>query len=271
MPELRIGAFLSGSPRLDRFLIGVHGIGLAAIGLTLLWDGLQLTTEVLLLSLVATAAAPFVVSLGENVFLSPTFAFVMASAMSAGPVEAALTAATAGLSLGVARRKRMPFYKAAFNLTAMALSALIAGHLYRAIGGDPTHLADDTSLRAFLAALCGFYFVNTFLVASAASREHGLPVSSLWVRKFHWAGVSYLAGGSVGLLTLLFLHKVGPFGFLLTFPFCALVYQSWMISAEARLRPARRRGGQHVESEVPLRASWGAGGGGGGSRTRVRK
>lgn len=244
MAPRAITMLLSGSPRLDRFLIGIQGIGLAAIGLTLLWDGLQLTTDVLLLTLYAAAAAPFMVSLGENVFLSPTFAFVMASAMAAGPVEAALTAAAAGLSLGVARRKRMPLYKAAFNLTAMALSALIAGLLYRAIGGDPAHLASDASLRAFLGALCGFYFVNTFLVAGAAGLEQGLPVASLWVRKFHWAGLSYLAGGSVGLLTLLFLQTVGPYGFLLIFPFCALIYQSWMVSAEAQRRSAALMGRQ---------------------------
>lgn len=233
MAPRAITMLLSGSPRLDRFLIGIQGIGLAAIGLTLLWDGLQLTTDVLLLTLYAAAAAPFMVSLGENVFLSPTFAFVMASAMAAGPVEAALTAAAAGLSLGVARRKRMPLYKAAFNLTAMALSALIAGLLYRAIGGDPAHLASDASLRAFLGALCGYYLVNTFLVAIAAGLEQDLPIGRLWVQKFHWAALSYLAGGSAGLLILLFMHRWGPYGFVLVFPFLAIIYQSWAVSAAA--------------------------------------
>jgi hypothetical protein len=224
---------LSGNWRLDRFLVAVHLVGAAVLVVALLGDGISLTAEALQLGLYAAAAAPFLVNLGRNVFLSPTFPFLIASAMLAGPGEAVLTAIAASVSLAVARRKRMPTYKIMFNLAANMISAMVTAILYRALGGDPAHLGSQASVQAFLGAVCGYYLVNTFLVAIAAGLEQDLPIGRLWVQKFHWAALSYLAGGSAGLLILLFMHRWGPYGFVLVFPFLAIIYQSWAVSAAA--------------------------------------
>lgn len=144
-----------------------------------------------------------------------------------------VTALAASLSLGLARRNRMAFHKTAFNVAGYILSGLTAAFLYRILGGSSTDFTSEPSLRAFLGATCGFYLVNTFLVTTAVGLENRLPALDLWLEKFHWTAYSFMAGGSLALLMLLFLQKAGLYSFLILFPFCALIYHSWKVYAAA--------------------------------------
>lgn len=230
---MNVRKLLSGNRRLDRYLVAVYAVGAAAVATGLWVGGVRVTTDLALLTLYGAAAAPFLVSLGTNAFLSTAFPFVLASAILLGPGGAVLTAAASSLSLGLARRNRLAPYKVAFNLSSYVLGGVTSALLFRGLGGDPGALAAESSLRAFLGATCGFYLVNTFLVSGAVALENGVPVMGIWIEKFQWTAYSFLAGGSFALLAILFLQTAGIYSFLIIFPFCALIYHSWKVYAVA--------------------------------------
>jgi len=218
---------LSGNPRLDHYLLAIYVAGLAATLAGLLAGGVRVTTDLILFTVYAVAAAPYIVNLGSNAFLSTAFPFILASAISQGPGAAVVTAIAGGLSLGIARKKPMVAFKIAFNVCNYILGGVTAALVYRALGGTPRTLDSETSLRAFLGATLGYYLINTLMVTAAVAMEKGLPLMSLWVEKFHWTAYSFLAGGSFALLVILFLQKAGIYSFIIVFPFCALIYHSW--------------------------------------------
>ena len=218
---------LSGNPRLDHYLLAIYVAGLAAAVVGLLAGGVRITTDLILFTVYAVAAAPYIVNLGSNAFLSTTFPFILASAISQGPGAAVVTAIAGGLSLGFARKKPMVAFKIAFNVCNYVLGGVTAALVYRGLGGIPRSVESETSLRAFLGATLGYYLINTLMVTAAVAMEKGLPLMSLWVEKFHWTAYSFLAGGSFALLVILFLQKAGIYSFIIVFPFCALIYHSW--------------------------------------------
>ncbi len=226
---MRFKALFSGKPGLDRFLAAVYLLGLAAGAMGIFAGGFHLSIQLLLFSIYGAAAAPFLVDLGGNCKLSTAFAFILASAVYLGPGAAVITAlATTTSYLG---RQEMLLHKRLFNVCNHLLSGYIAARLFRAAGGSPATITDEVSLRAMLAAICGFYLVNTGLVGIASALELGHPIVQTWMEKYRWTVASFLAGGTLAVVLVLLIDRIGVFTFFLSLPFCLVLFHCWTLQA----------------------------------------
>jgi len=226
---MKFKALFSGNPRLDRFLAAVYLMGLSAGALAFLAGEFHLTIQLILFSLYGAAAAPFLVDLGANCKLSTAFAFILASAILLGAAAAVVTALATTVSyLG---REEMLFHKRVFNVCNHVLSGFVAARLFRAAHGTPADITDEVSLRAMLAAICGFYLVNTGLVGIASALELNGPIIQTWMEKYRWTVASFLAGGTLAVLLVLLIDRVGVFTFFLSLPFCVVLFHCWTLQA----------------------------------------
>ncbi len=244
---MRFKALFSGKPGLDRFLAVVYFLGLTAGALGILAGGFHLSIQLLLFSIYGAAAAPFLVDLGGNCKLSTAFAFILASAVYLGPGAAVITAlATTASYLG---RLEMPPHKRLFNVCNHVLGGFIAAQLFAGLGGSASAITSEATLRAILAAICGFYLVNTGLVGIASALEHDRPILRTWLEKYQWTAASFLAGGTLAVLLVLLIDRIGVFTFFLSLPFCLVLFHSWTL--HAALMKAGRPAGKSQTSSGP--------------------
>ncbi|HEU5179223.1 MAG TPA: hypothetical protein VFW45_00400 [Candidatus Polarisedimenticolia bacterium] len=255
---MRFKALFSGKPGLDRFLAAVYLLGLTAGAMGILAGGFHLSIQLLLFSIYGAAAAPFLVDLGGNCKLSTAFAFILASAVYLGPGAAVITAlATTTSYLG---REEMLFHKRLFNVSNHLLSGFIAARLFLAAGGSSATITDEVSLRAMLAAICGFYLVNTGLVGIASALELDRPIVQTWMEKYRWTVASFLAGGTLAVILVLLIDRIGVFTFFLSLPFCLVLFHCWTLQAGFMRsgRPARGESApsvSHMSKTFPAASS----------------
>ena len=226
---MNLSACFSGKPRVDRFLAAVYLLGLTAVGVGILAGGFHLSIQLLLFSLYGAAASPFLVDLGGNCKLSTAFAFILASAILLGSAAAVVTAFAT--TVGYLGRQEMPPYKRLFNVSNHVLSGFVAARLFVGLGGSPAAITSEASLQAMLAAICGFYLVNTGLVGIASALELKRSIVDTWLEKYQWAAASFLAGGTLAVLLVLLIDRVGVFTFFLSLPFCLVIFHSWTLHA----------------------------------------
>jgi len=135
----------------------------------------------------------------SEVRISVPDVFIFSSILLFGPAIGALTAAMEGLMGSLrARTKSRRLQFAAFNMTAMSLSAYVAGKVhewtYPQTAGAMTDVSRFQEVAFSLLVLAVWYFVlNTGLLALLISLEKRKSVIEVWVECFSWIGVGYLA------------------------------------------------------------------------------
>jgi len=213
--------------------IAVTAVTAAVISVAVLPEpGAALTTELLALAIIGAIVAPHAVHLGMRVEMSISHPFILASMILFGSREAVLVSVICIGSLCVFRNPRMTLYRALFNISSFVITTWLTAETYQAFGGRPGSVDIGTSILALMLATLVFYLANTYSISGVVALANRLNVFRVWEENFLWSAPSFLAGGSLALGMAYFLDRFGIGSFLLSLPFCLLIYYSYKLYLE---------------------------------------
>jgi signal transduction histidine kinase/ActR/RegA family two-component response regulator len=215
------------------FYIALH-LGAAAVILLHMFPGapLRVGTELMALAIIGAMVAPHAVHLGMRVEMSISHPFILATLILLGEREAVLVAMVCITSLCVMRTPRMAPYRALFNVASFVVTTWLTGETYQAFGGRPGTVSGGDTIVALMLATLVFYLANTYGISGVVAAANRLNVLHVWQDSFLWSAPSFLAGGSLALGMAYFLDRFGIASFLLSLPFCLLIYYSYKLYLE---------------------------------------
>jgi diguanylate cyclase (GGDEF)-like protein/putative nucleotidyltransferase with HDIG domain len=148
----------------------------------------------------------------QGATLSSSFAFEFAALLLIGPhATMVIAAASAWLQCTVGTRDRNPLHRTVFSMAAVTVTSLVAGLVYRQLGGTPAALAPAlVGLEKPIAAAGTTYFlVNTLLVTTAVGLETRQPLRKIWNDHIVWSALGYFVGGGVAALGVFLVTGTG--------------------------------------------------------------
>jgi signal transduction histidine kinase/CheY-like chemotaxis protein len=217
--------------------VGIYILGTVAVAAAILlrvFPGhrLVLDTTSIALALIGALVAPHAVHLGLRVEMSISHPFILATLILIGEPEAVLVSMICIGSLCAFRTPRMRLYRASFNVASFVVTTWLTGETYQAFGGRPGIVEGGDAIVALMVATLVFYLANTYSVSGVVALANRLPVLRVWQDNFLWSAPSFLAGGSLALGMSYFLDRYGIGSFLLSLPFCVLIYYSYKLYLE---------------------------------------
>lgn len=183
-----------------------------------------ISTEFLLITVLACIAAPHTLDLGHQSRVATLHPFLIAAIVLFGIREAMLVAAVSMIYYWIVSRPRMAPARGMLNLSNHVLSVWIAGHVYYAAGGRTGDVASPASLGALLYALLAFFFVNTGLNSATVGLDQRINPFRVWYEKYSWTLNGHLVGGSAVILVGMLWERFGGQGLFLILPVCLLLY-----------------------------------------------
>jgi signal transduction histidine kinase len=193
---------------------------------------LVLTSSTLALAVLGALVAPHAVHLGLRVEMSISHPFILATLLLIGEPEAVLVSIVCIGSLCLFRLPRMAWYRTVFNIASFVITTFLTGETYQAFGGRPGIVRGGDGIIALMLATLVFYLANTYSISGVVALANRLNVLKVWQDNFLWSAPSFLAGGSLALGMAYFLDRFGIGSFLLSLPFCVLIYYSYKLYLE---------------------------------------
>ncbi len=186
---------------------GLTVIGVSAVKVAEKMIGLQffMLAALTLLSGSATVRLP---SVPATISISETFVFT--SVLLFGPAAGATIVALDGLIISVwLAKRRMVFYRVAFNMAAPAISIWFAAGIYYSFPGieplafvQPGDHVEAVHLMPLLCFTLSHFLLNSWLIAYAVSFETRRSAFDIWRSDFLWLSLNYFGGASVSALLL---------------------------------------------------------------------
>jgi diguanylate cyclase (GGDEF)-like protein/putative nucleotidyltransferase with HDIG domain len=198
-----------------------------------------------LLTLISGSATVKLPSVPATISISETFVFtsVLLFGAAAGTLTVALDALVISLWLA---RKGHPFYRLAFNVSALPASLWVAAHIfYRIWNHDPLSLptSDVLQIKELLRPLIVFtvtyYLLNSWLIAFAISFEKKLSPGRVWRENFAWLSLNYFGGASIAALIVTFTRNIDFAYLAFVLPFLVILYFTFSMSM-GRVEDANR-------------------------------
>ena len=193
---------------------------------------LVVTSSTLALAILGALVAPHAVHLGLRVEMSISHPFILATLLLIGEPEAVLVSIICIGSLCLFRTPRMAWYRTLFNIASFVVTTFLTGETYQAFGGRPGVIAGGDGIVAMMLATLVFYLANTYSISGVVALDNRLNLLKVWQDNFLWSAPSFLAGGSLALGMAYFLDRFGIGSFLLSLPFCVLIYYSYKLYLE---------------------------------------
>jgi len=213
--------------------IGATMAAAAAISLHVFLGGaIAWSTTLAALAAIGAVVAPHAVHLGMRVEMSISHPFILATLILFGEREAVLVSVVCIGSLCLFRTPRMALYRAAFNISSFVITTWLTAETYMGFGGIPGRLRDGEAIVPLMLATLVFYLANTYGISGVVSLSNRMNLFAVWQESFLWSAPSFLAGGSVALGMAYFLDRFGIGSFLLSLPFCVLIYYSYKLYLE---------------------------------------
>ena len=116
-----------------------------------------------------------------------------------------------GCSARVGNREKNPLHRTAFSMAALTVTSLVAGLVYREMGGTLASMAPGlVGLEKPIAAAATTYFlINTLLVTTAVGLETRQPLRKIWNEHIVWSALGYFVGGGVAALGVFLVPGAG--------------------------------------------------------------
>ncbi len=192
-----------------------------------------------ILVLLAAVTQRMPVVLFRSSAISVSFAAVIASYVLYGTgIGVFVALVQAAVNAFTPRRK--PVVKVAFNTGSFALSAFVAGEIFRLLGPERGDLA--ATLLSVGASALGYFLINTGLTAVVIAISEGKGVLAVWRTNYAWMPVNFLATAAQGAALALASQALGVFGVLVfTLPLGVAWYSFRLYmskSSEVRARNA---------------------------------
>ena len=215
-------------------VVGVCAIGQSVYALyrdTISWNWFVLA----ILTLISGSATVKLPSVPATISISETFVFT--SVLLFGPAAGTLTVAVDALviSLWLARRGH-PFYRLAFNISALPASLWVGAHLFYGLWDLQPLTRIDTPVKigALLLPLVIFtityYLLNSWLIAFAISFEKRLSPVRVWKDNFAWISLNYFGGASVAALLVTYTRNIDYTYIAFVLPLLAVLYLTFSTS-----------------------------------------
>jgi len=214
------------------YLLLTYGAALAILAHVFVPGAVTLNTELLTLALIGAIMAPHTVHLGMRVEMSIAHPFILGTMILLGEGEALLIAVICFASVCFLRAPRMEVYRALFNIGSIVITTFATCEVYAALGGGGPGLVAKNPLFALMVATLTFYLVNTFSISGVVALANHLNVFRVWHEHFLWSAPAFFAGGSLALGMSYFLDRFGIYSFVLSLPFCVLIYYSYKLYLE---------------------------------------
>jgi len=211
----------------------VYILATYAAALVILFDvlrdgALSFETAFLTLALIGAIMAPHTVHLGMRVEMSISHPFILATMILLGTANAVLMSIICIGSLCFIRAPRMEFYRALFNISSFVITTFATCRTYVFFGGSAQG-GGSVPLFALMTATLVFYLVNTYGISGVVALSGRLNLFKVWHENFLWSAPSFFAGGSLALGMSYFLQRFGIYSFVLSLPFCVLIYYSYKL------------------------------------------
>ncbi len=211
------------------YILATYAAALAILLFVLHSGTLTFNTEFLTLALIGAIMAPHTVHLGMRVEMSISHPFILATMILLGTANAVLIAIICISSLCFIRAPRMELYRALFNISSFVITTFATCTTYVFFGGFGQGTAGGYPLYALMIATLVFYLVNTYSVSGVVTLSGRLNLFRVWHENFLWSAPSFFAGGSLALGMSYFLERFGIYSFVLSLPFCVLIYYSYKL------------------------------------------
>jgi len=211
------------------YILAVYALSLVILAHTVHSGSIDLDTEFLTLALIGAIMAPHTVHLGMRVEMSISHPFILGTMVLLGETNAVVISVICIASLCFIRTPRMELYRAFFNIGVFVITTFATSETYVVLGGNVAGSRGDYPLFALMAATLVFYLVNTFGISTVVGLAGGLNILKVWHENFLWSAPSFFAGGSLALGMAYFLERFGIYSFVLSLPFCVLIYYSYKL------------------------------------------
>ena len=208
------------------YILATYAAALVILLHVLHSGSLTFNTEFLMLALIGAIMAPHTVHLGMRVEMSISHPFILATMIQMGTANAVLISILCISSLCFIRAPRMEFYRALFNISSFVITAYATCTTYIFVGGRSEGSVGGYPLVALMVATLVFYLVNTYSISGVVALSGRLNLFKVWHENFLWSAPSFFAGGSLALAMSYFLDRFGIYSFVLSLPFCVLIYYS---------------------------------------------
>jgi len=189
---------------------------------------LTFDTEFLMLALIGAVMAPHTVHLGMRVEMSISHPFILVTMILLGTANAVRISILCIASLCFIRTPRMEFYRALFNISSFVVTTFATCRSYVFFGGSAQG-GGVVPMVALMVATLVFYLVNTYSISGVVALSGRLNLFKVWHENFLWSAPSFFAGGSLALGMSYFLQRFGIYSFVLSLPFCVLIYYSYKL------------------------------------------
>src|SRR3989454_2203987 len=211
------------------YILATYAAALGILLFVLRSGALSFDTEFLMLALIGAIMAPHTVHLGMRVEMSISHPFILATMILLGTADAVLIAIICISSLCFIRAPRMEFYRALFNISSFVITTFATCNTYELFRGTGGGTAGGYPLFALMIATLVFYLVNTYSISGVVSLSNRMNLFRVWKENFLWSAPSFFAGGSLALGMSYFLDRFGIYSFILSLPFCVLIYYSYKL------------------------------------------
>ena len=210
------------------YILATYAAALVIVLDVLHGGALSFDTEFLMLALIGAIMAPHTVHLGMRVEMSISHPFILATMILLGTADAVLISIICISSLCFIRAPRMEFYRSLFNISSFVVTTFATCHTYVGFGGSGQG-GGSVPLMALMSATLVFYLVNTYSISGVVALSGRLNIFKVWHENFLWSAPSFFAGGSLALGMSYFLQRFGIYSFVLSLPFCVLIYYSYKL------------------------------------------
>src|SRR5437867_2115130 len=210
------------------YILATYAAALVIVLDVLHGGALSFDTEFLMLALIGAVMAPHTVHLGMRVEMSISHPFILATMILLGTADAVLISIICISSLCFIRAPRMEFYRSLFNISSFVVTTFATCHTYVGFGGSGQG-GGSVPLMALMSATLVFYLVNTYSISGVVALSGRLNIFKVWHENFLWSAPSFFAGGSLALGVSYCLQRFGIYSFVLSLPFCVLIYYSYKL------------------------------------------
>ena len=227
--------------RVGQYVLIVAALGAIAVAAAFRTVQLSAVDPLMLgiLVLLAAVTQRMPVVLFRSSAISVSFAAVIASYVLYGTgIGVFVALVQAAVNAFTPRRK--PLVKVAFNSGSFALSAFVAGEIFRLLAPERGDIA--ATLLSVGASALGYFLINTGLTAVVIAISEGKGVLAVWRTNYAWMPVNFLATAAQGAALALASQALGVFGVLVfTLPLGVAWYSFRLYmskSSEVRARNA---------------------------------
>ena len=217
---------MTGNGRINLYVGTVAAAGLVGLVASSRLESLRAIDPLMLavLVLLAVVAQRVPVFLFRSSAISVSFAAVIAAYVLYG-TGAAVWVSLAQAVVNSVTPRRKPLRKMAFNFGSFAVSAYVAGELYRLTGGLTPPGAIAQTIASVAVSSGAYFLVNTTLTAMAIALSEGQSVLAVWRTNYSWMPVNFGATAIQGAALALAYQALGMFGvFVFTVPLCVAWY-----------------------------------------------